>query len=60
MGGIQIPAGGARGAPAGAAHGGNRFWDLLFSFQKSNQIPIESHDQKLDWILTESYLYKAI
>ena len=33
---------------------------LGFSFQKVNQIPIESHDQKLDWILTESYLYKAI
>ena len=33
---------------------------LGFSFQKTNQIPIESHDQKLDWILTESYLYKAI
>ncbi|MDC3163482.1 5-formyltetrahydrofolate cyclo-ligase [Pelagibacteraceae bacterium] len=33
---------------------------LGFSFQKANEIPIESHDQKLDWILTESYLYKAI
>ena len=33
---------------------------LGFSFQKANQIPIESHDQKLDWILTESYLYKVI
>ena len=33
---------------------------LGFSFQKVNQIPIESHDQKVDWILTESYLYKAI
>ena len=33
---------------------------LGFSFQKANHIPIESHDQKLDWILTESYLYKAI
>ena len=33
---------------------------LGFSFQKANQIPIERHDQKLDWILTESYLYKAI
>ena len=33
---------------------------LGFSFQKVNEIPIESHDQKLDWILTESYLYKAI
>ena len=33
---------------------------LGFSFQKANEIPIENHDQKLDWILTESYLYKAI
>ena len=33
---------------------------LGFSFQKVNEIPIESHDQKLDWILTESYLYKVI
>lgn len=33
---------------------------LGFSFQKVNEIPIENHDQKLDWILTESYLYKAI
>ena len=33
---------------------------LGFSFQKANEIPIESHDQKLDWILTESYLYKVI
>ena len=33
---------------------------LGFSFQKINEIPIENHDQKLDWILTESYLYKAI
>ena len=33
---------------------------LGFSFQKVNEIPIENHDQKLDWILTESYLYKVI
>ena len=33
---------------------------LGFSFQNVYEIPIESHDQKLDWILTESYLYKAI
>ena len=33
---------------------------LGFSFQNINEIPIERHDQKLDWILTESYLYKVI
>lgn len=33
---------------------------LGFSFQNVNEIPIEGHDQKLDWILTESYLYKVI
>ena len=33
---------------------------LGFSFQNVYEIPIEGHDQKLDWILTESYLYKAI
>ena len=33
---------------------------LGFSFQNVYEIPIESHDQKLDWILTESYLYKVI
>ena len=33
---------------------------LGFSFQNIYEIPIEGHDQKLDWILTESYLYKAI
>ena len=31
-----------------------------FSFQNVCEIPIEGHDQKLDWILTESYLYKVI
>ena len=30
------------------------------AFQNVYKIPIEGHDQKLDWILTESYLYKAI
>ncbi len=33
---------------------------LGFSFQNVYEIPTESHDQKLDWILTESYLYKVI
>ena len=33
---------------------------LGFSFQNVYEIPIESHDQKLDWILTESYLYKVV
>ena len=33
---------------------------LGFSFQNVYKIPIEGHDQKLDWILTESYLYKVI
>ncbi len=33
---------------------------LGFSFQKVYEIPIEVHDQKLDWILTENYLYKVI
>ena len=33
---------------------------LGFSFQNVYEIPIEDHDQKLDWILTESYLYKVI
>lgn len=33
---------------------------LGFSFQNIYEIPIERHDQKLDWILTESYLYKVI
>ncbi len=33
---------------------------LGYSFQNVYEIPIEDHDQKLDWILTESYLYKVI
>ena len=33
---------------------------LGFSFQNVYEIPIEGHDQKLNWILTESYLYKVI
>jgi len=30
-----------------------------YSFQEMNDLPVESHDQKLDWILTEKYLYKV-
>ena len=30
-----------------------------YSFQEVNDLPIESHDQKLNWILTEKYLYKV-
>ena len=30
-----------------------------YSFQEVNNLPIESHDQKLNWILTEKYLYKV-
>ena len=29
-----------------------------YTFQEVNDLPIESHDQKLNWILTEKYLYK--
>jgi 5-formyltetrahydrofolate cyclo-ligase len=32
---------------------------LGFSFQKYDELPNENHDQKLDWILTENYLYKV-
>ena len=32
---------------------------LGFSFQKYSKLPNENHDQKLDWILTENYLYKV-
>ena len=32
---------------------------LGFSFQKYDKLPNENHDQKLDWILTENYLYKV-
>ena len=31
-----------------------------YTFQEVNNLPIESHDQKLNWILTEKYLYKII
>ena len=29
-----------------------------YTFQEVNNLPIELHDQKLNWILTEKYLYK--
>ena len=32
---------------------------LGFSFQKYDELPNENHDQKLNWILTEKYLYKV-
>lgn len=32
---------------------------LGFSFQKYDLLPFEEHDQKLNWILTEKYLYKV-
>jgi 5-formyltetrahydrofolate cyclo-ligase len=32
---------------------------LGFSFQKYDKLPHEKHDQKLNWILTEKYLYKV-
>ena len=32
---------------------------LGFSFQKYSEIPRENHDQKLNWILTEKYLYNV-
>ena len=31
---------------------------LGFSFQEYDNLPHEKHDQKLNWILTEKYLYK--
>ena len=31
-----------------------------YTFQEVNDLPIESHDQKLNWILTEKYLYKVV
>ena len=30
-----------------------------YSFQEVHNLPIDSHDQKLNWILTEKYLYKV-
>ena len=32
---------------------------LGFSFQRYDDLPYEKHDQKLNWILTEKYLYKV-
>ena len=32
---------------------------LGFSFQEYDMLPYEKHDQKLNWILTEKYLYKV-
>ena len=33
---------------------------LGYSFQEVSDLPIEFHDQKLNWILTEKYLYKVL
>ena len=35
-------------------------YSKIYPFQNVDKIPLEGHDQKLDWILTESYLYKVI
>ena len=32
---------------------------IAYSFQEVNEIPIEDHDERLDWILTEKHLYKV-
>ena len=32
---------------------------IAFSFQEVEDIPIEDHDERLDWILTEKHLYKV-
>jgi len=32
---------------------------LGYTFQEVKELPYEKHDQKLDWILTEKYLYKV-
>ena len=32
---------------------------IAFSFQEVEEIPIEDHDERLDWILTEKHLYKV-
>ena len=32
---------------------------LGFAFQEYDNLPKENHDQKLNWILTEKYLYKV-
>ena len=30
---------------------------IAFSFQEVEEIPVEDHDERLDWILTEKHLY---
>ena len=32
---------------------------IAFSFQEVDEIPVEDHDERLDWILTEKHLYKV-
>ena len=32
---------------------------IAFSFQELEEIPVEDHDERLDWILTEKHLYKV-
>ena len=32
---------------------------IAYSFQEVKDIPIEDHDERLDWILTEKHLYKV-
>ena len=32
---------------------------IAFSFQEVAEIPVEDHDERLDWILTEKHLYKV-
>ena len=32
---------------------------IAYSFQEVKEIPIEDHDERLDWILTEKHLYKV-
>ena len=31
---------------------------VAYSFQEVEEIPVEDHDERLDWILTEKHLYK--
>ena len=33
---------------------------IAFSFQEVEEIPVEDHDERLDWILTEKHLYKVL
>ena len=32
---------------------------IAFSFQEVEEIPVEDHDERLDWIFTEKHLYKV-